>query len=132
MLSLLYRYEPEGDEEVFDIMNILEGLLNQSSAAVVLAVCKMFLALTAREGTPLDMQEQVLVRLKGPLLTLVSSSWNSQELAYSILSQIHVLLSRCADNAKAGQRAEMVKKERERKASVDAATDLLGGMTPAA
>jgi len=52
----------------------------------------MFLALTGREGTPLELQEQVLGRLKGPMLTLVSSSWNSQELAYSILSQIHVLL----------------------------------------
>jgi len=36
VLNILYRYEPESDEEIFDIMNILESLLTQSSAAVVL------------------------------------------------------------------------------------------------
>ena len=39
VLNLLMSYEPETDQERFDILNILDDRLKSSSAAVVLVSC---------------------------------------------------------------------------------------------
>ncbi|CAJ1418435.1 unnamed protein product [Effrenium voratum] len=89
ILRLLIKYSVANESEMFDIMNILDGLLKQSSCAVFLSVTKIFMDLTS---TRPELQQDVLQRLKGPLLTMMSSS--STELAYTVLVHIHALVSR--------------------------------------
>jgi len=68
---------------MFDIMNILETLLKQSSSAVIIACTKVFLDLTKDNA---DLQSQVLGRLKAPLLTLMATG--VAELGYTVLAHI--------------------------------------------
>lgn len=89
ILRLLTKYSVANEGEMFDIMNILDDLLKQSSSAVVLSVTKIFVDLTSNRP---DIQQDVLMRLKGPLLTLMAAS--SMELAYTVLVHIHALISR--------------------------------------
>mmetsp|Transcript_39746 Transcript_39746/g.91916 ORF Transcript_39746/g.91916 Transcript_39746/m.91916 type:complete len:831 (+) Transcript_39746:250-2742(+) len=89
ILRLLTKYTVAGESEMFDIMNILDGLLKQSSSAVVLSVTKIFVDLTSNRP---DLQQDVLQRLKGPLLTLMAAA--STELSYTVLVHIHALLTR--------------------------------------
>jgi len=89
ILRLLTKYCVAGEAEMFDIMNILDGLLKQSSSAVVLSVTKIFVDLTSNRP---DLQQDVLQRLKGPLLTLMAAA--STELSYTVLVHIHALLTR--------------------------------------
>ncbi|CAE7243699.1 BETAA-AD [Symbiodinium natans] len=89
ILRLLTKYAVAGEAEMFDIMNILDGLLKQSSSAVVLSVTKIFVDLTSNRP---DLQQDVLQRLKGPLLTLMAAA--STELSYTVLVHIHALLTR--------------------------------------
>lgn len=92
VLRLLAKYRVSDEQEMFDIMNILDSLLKQSSSAVVLAVTKIFIDLTSNRP---QLQAEVLHRLQGPLLTLMASS--TPELAYTVLVHIHALLS-CSSN----------------------------------
>lgn len=78
---------------MFDIMNILDSLLKQSSSAVVLAVTKIFVDLSSNRP---DLQLEVLRRLKGPLLTLMAAA--TPELAYTVLVHIQALCMRGGDN----------------------------------
>lgn len=89
ILRLLTKYSVANEGEMFDIMNILDDLLKQSSSAVVLSVTKIFVDLTSNRP---DIQQDVLMRLKGPLLTLMAAS--SMELAYTVLVHIHAVISR--------------------------------------
>lgn len=89
ILRLLTKYSVANEGEMFDIMNILDDLLKQSSSAVVLSVTKIFVDLTSNRP---DIQQDVLMRLKGPLLTLMAAS--SMELACTVLVHIHALISR--------------------------------------
>lgn len=66
VLTFLLRYRPRSEEELFDILNLLDGYLKSSSPSVVMAATKLFLVL-AREYP--DVQADVLVRVKGPLLS---------------------------------------------------------------
>ncbi|CAD7974932.1 unnamed protein product [Amoebophrya sp. A25] len=88
--ALLTKYDIATEAEMYDVMNLLEPLLKQSSASVIISVAEIFLHITQR--APLELQTQVLGRLKGPLLTLVAT--NSMELGFAVLSHIHCLLSR--------------------------------------
>ena len=86
VLELIARYAPEGGEdEIFGIMNLLDPALKVANSAVVLATTKCFLKLTA--SLP-ELQMQVFLRLKTPLLTILASS--SAEVAFPVLS--HTLL----------------------------------------
>ncbi|PFH36721.1 HEAT repeat-containing protein [Besnoitia besnoiti] len=85
ILNLVATYQPESEEEAFDIMNILDDKLKSSSAAVVLACSNCFLELTRGNE---DLRRQVYCRLKPPLLTLVTTGY--PEIAYTILR--HILL----------------------------------------
>jgi len=93
VLRLLTKYSVGDEGEMFDIMNILDGLLKQSSSAVVLAVTKIFVDLTSNR---MDLQMEVLRRLKGPLLTLMAAP--TPELAYTVLVHIQALVSRGGEN----------------------------------
>lgn len=86
VLSVLPRYQVKDEQEMFDIMNVLDALLKQSSSAVVLAVTKIFMDLTSNNSS---LQNQVLQRLKAPLLTLMATA--TPELAYTVLVNIQAL-----------------------------------------
>lgn len=64
-------YAPDGEKEVYDILNALEDRMQHANSAVVLAAAKVFLHLTL--SMPSTHQE-VLDRVKNPLLTHASSS----------------------------------------------------------
>lgn len=89
VLRLLAKYRVTDEGEMFDIMNILDSLLKQSSSAAVLSVTKIFIDLTSNR---LELQIEVLRRLKGPLLTLMASP--TPELSYTVLVHVHALLTR--------------------------------------
>ena len=91
VLSQLSKFVPQvkEEEEMFDVMNVLDNLLKQSSAGVIVAVVKVFTQLT--EFKP-DLQRQVLARVKAPLVTMLSTS--EPELAYTVALHIHVIVAR--------------------------------------
>eukprot|EP00906_Rhabdomonas_costata_P033713 RCo047490 len=89
VMQLLLRYTPEAESEVFDIMNLLEERLKGSNSAVILAVAKVFLQLTQNNA---DLHRQVFVRLRDPMLTLVSTS--PVETAYAVLCHVKLMASR--------------------------------------
>ncbi|KAK9404589.1 AP-4 complex subunit beta-1 [Crotalus adamanteus] len=45
VLTFLLRYKPRCEEELFDILNLLDGYLKNSSSSVVMAATKLFLVL---------------------------------------------------------------------------------------
>ncbi|NWT10866.1 AP4B1 protein, partial [Vireo altiloquus] len=71
----------------FDILNLLDGYLKSSSPSVVMAATKLFLVL-AREYP--DVQADVLVRVKGPLLSACTSE--SRELCFTALCHVRQIL----------------------------------------
>jgi len=89
VMDLTSKYTPASDDELFAIMNLLDGCLKVANSAVVLACTKCFLALTA--SLP-DIQAQVFLRLKTPLLTMMASS--SYELAYGVLEHVALIVQR--------------------------------------
>jgi len=94
VLQTLSKYRVQDQSEMFDIMNICDSLLKQSSSAVVLAVTKIFIDLTSNRP---ELQIEVLRRLRAPLLTLMATA--TPELAYTVLVHVQALCSRGVDNA---------------------------------
>jgi len=92
ILEVAARYQPSNQQEMFGIMNHLDPLLKHSNCAVVLATTKVYLNFTRNYP---KVHFSVIQRLKVPLLTLMSSS--SQELAYTVISHIKILVSRASD-----------------------------------
>ncbi|XP_074971568.1 AP-4 complex subunit beta-1 isoform X2 [Phalacrocorax aristotelis] len=78
---------PRSEEELFDILNLLDGYLKSSSPSVVMAATKLFLVL-AREYP--HVQTDVLVRVKGPLLSACTSE--SRELCFTALCHVRQIL----------------------------------------
>lgn len=89
VMELVSRYKPANDDELFGIMNLLDGCLKVANSAVVMAAVKCFLAFTA--DLP-EVQRQVFLRLKTPMLTLMASS--SNEVAYAVLSHVALVIER--------------------------------------
>ncbi|NXB91692.1 AP4B1 protein, partial [Vidua chalybeata] len=87
VLTFLLRYKPRSEDELFDILNLLDGYLKSSSTSVVMAATKLFLVL-AREYP--DVQADVLVRVKGPLLSACTSE--SRELCFTALCHVRQIL----------------------------------------
>lgn len=87
VLTFLLRYRPRSEEELFDILNLLDGYLKSSSPSVVMAATKLFLVL-AREYP--HVQADVLVRVKGPLLSACTSE--SRELCFTALCHVREIL----------------------------------------
>eukprot|EP00191_Tetraselmis_sp_GSL018_P016705 CAMPEP_0177583838 /NCGR_PEP_ID=MMETSP0419_2-20121207/3549_1 /TAXON_ID=582737 /ORGANISM="Tetraselmis sp., Strain GSL018" /LENGTH=782 /DNA_ID=CAMNT_0019073283 /DNA_START=341 /DNA_END=2685 /DNA_ORIENTATION=- len=89
VMDFVSHYRPEDEDEIFEIMNVLEDRMTHSNSAVVLAVCKLYLHITLSMPAT---HQQVLERIKSPLLTLLGN--DSAEVAYAVLSHLHLLISR--------------------------------------
>ncbi|XP_043572922.1 AP-4 complex subunit beta-1 [Chiloscyllium plagiosum] len=70
VLAYLVRYKTRTEDEVFTILNVLDGFLKSSQPNVVMATTKLFLLLS--EDFP-HVQIDVLERVKGPLLAICTS-----------------------------------------------------------
>ena len=92
VLDLVAQYQPENETELFGIMNLLEPFLRYHNTAVILATTKVYMSFT--ENMP-QVFQQVMTRLKQPLLTLMAS--NIPEVAYCVLSHMKLLMRRCKD-----------------------------------
>lgn len=89
VMNILVRYVPSNEDEIYDILNILEGRLKHANSGVVLAATKLFLYLTRNMD---DMHEDIYERLKQPLITQMTSG--SSELCYTCLHHLELLLDR--------------------------------------
>ena len=89
VLELVAKYTPVNEDEMFGIMNLLDGSLKVANSSVVLGCTKCFLKLT--EASP-ELQSQVFLRLKTPLLTMTASS--SNEIAYAVLAHVNLIVAR--------------------------------------
>jgi len=87
----LSKYEPKEDKEMFGIMNLLEERLKHSCSAIVLAVIKVFMNFTKNKP---NIYDQVINRIKVPLITLASISEGNFEVMYTILCHIKFIASK--------------------------------------
>jgi len=90
VLNLLNKYKPADHNEVFQIMNLLDPVLRTSNSGAVLATIKCFLHLT--ESAP-QLQKQVYLRIKPPILTLIASG--IPEAVYTLLKHVDYLVQKC-------------------------------------
>lgn len=95
VFELVAKYTPTNEDEMYNIMNILEERLKNSSSTVVLACIKIFLIYTRNNPT---ISKQVYARIKDPLITLFGAGEVSgaHEISYCVLSHIHLLVSKGA------------------------------------
>lgn len=105
VLDLVPRYIPANDEEGFQIMNLLDPVLRTANAGAVVATIRAFLSIADAVGkrpgddrdldspTPDDLKRQVIVRIKAPLVTILSSG--SSELTYVLLKYVDQLIDLC-------------------------------------
>ena len=97
VLELVPRYIPANADEGYQIMNLLDPVLKTSSAATVLATVRAFLSLVDSIGSSPDevkeIKEQIVARVKAPLVTLVASGTN--ETCYALLKQVEYLVQMC-------------------------------------
>lgn len=91
VLTLLTKFTPKDQQQMFDIMNILEEYLKTSSSAIVLGVTKVFINFTKDNE---KLYPQVIDRLHRPLITLLTGCviQNAPEIEFSILSHIYFLI----------------------------------------
>eukprot|EP00069_Balaena_mysticetus_P004360 bmy_17296T0 len=87
VLNFLLRYQPRSEEELFDILNLLDGFLKSSSPGVVMGATKLFLILA--KNFP-HVQTDVLMQVKGTLLAACSSE--SRELCFAALCHVRQVL----------------------------------------
>lgn len=97
VLELVPRYIPANADEGFQIMNLLDPVLRTSSCSAVLATVRAFLSISDQiadspEET-VEMKQQVVSRVKAPLITLVASG--SSEVQYVLLKQVEALVELC-------------------------------------
>eukprot|EP00980_Cylindrotheca_fusiformis_P020612 scaffold7679_cov134-Cylindrotheca_fusiformis.AAC.3 len=97
VLELVPRYIPANAEEGFQIMNLLDPVLRTSSCSAVLATVRAFLSMADQIADSPDesteMKQQVVSRVKAPLITLVASG--SSEVQYVLLKQVEALVELC-------------------------------------
>jgi len=97
VLELVPRYIPANADEGYQIMNLLDPVLRSSSSATVLATVRAFLSMVDSIGsTPEEVQEikdQIIARVKAPLVTLVASG--SNETCFVLLKQVEALVQLC-------------------------------------
>jgi vesicle coat complex subunit len=97
VLELVPRYIPANADEGYQIMNLLDPVLRSSSSATVLATVRAFLSMVDSIGsTPQEVQEikeQIISRVKAPLVTLVASG--SNETCFVLLKQVEALVQLC-------------------------------------
>jgi hypothetical protein len=83
--NVLVRYFPSDEDELYNLMNVLEPFVKQSSIPVTIGIMKLFLT-WASENT--DLRLEIMIRFKDPILTLYSSACSSPEMQYGILLEI--------------------------------------------
>lgn len=95
VLELVPRYIPADAEEGFQIMNLLDPVLRTSSCSAVLATVRAFLSMVDQIGgdEKEEMKQQVISRVKAPLITLVASG--SSEIQFVLLKQVEQLVDLC-------------------------------------
>lgn len=95
VLELVPRYIPANAEEGFQIMNLLDPVLRTSGCSAVLATVRAFLSIVEQIAgeDEQEMKQQVVARVKAPLITLVASG--SSELQFVLLKQIEQLVDLC-------------------------------------
>ena len=87
VLRFAHSYVPEAEQEVFDILNVLEDRMQHANTAIVLAAARVFLNITLSLPA---VHQQVLERIRPPLLTLMSS--RDSEAIYVVLCHLHSLV----------------------------------------
>lgn len=97
VLELVPRYIPASAEEGYQIMNLLDPVLRTSSSAAVLATVRAFLSMIDSIGSSQkeiqEIKEQIISRVKAPLITLIASG--SNEGCYVLLKQVEALVELC-------------------------------------
>lgn len=90
IINLVRRYTPAGEEEMFDIMNVLEERLTGMHGGLVLSCAHAFIHVTQNYPA---VHAQVLQRLRQPLLMLLTCS-ASTESSYAVLCHLKLLVRR--------------------------------------
>lgn len=90
ILDLVAKYEADGDDLKYDIMNLLEDRLKHASSSVLLGSVKVFLNLTKDDPV---LSKDVHERLAGPLITMMASAGTTEnyEICYNVISHIYFL-----------------------------------------
>ena len=89
VIDLVTKYQPQREDEIFAIMNLLDPLLRTSNSGIILAVLKCFLTLT--KNMP-ELNPQIYIRLKPPMLTMITGG--STEIQYSLLKHLEIILQK--------------------------------------
>ena len=89
VIDLVTKYQPQREDEIFAIMNLLDPLLRTSNSGIILAVLKCFLTLT--KNMP-ELHPQIYIRLKPPMLTMITGG--STEIQYSLLKHLEIILQK--------------------------------------
>ncbi|KAJ8370350.1 hypothetical protein SKAU_G00103780 [Synaphobranchus kaupii] len=87
VLTFLLRYSPKGEDELFDVLNLLDGFLQSGHSAVTAATLRLFLQLAAAHPA---VQADALGRGRGPLLTACTA--HSRELRFAGLCHVQQVL----------------------------------------
>ena len=90
ILEVTSRYVPKNEEETFEIMNHLYTFLKQVRGSTIQATIKIFLNFALNDPKLLD---QVIEKIKGPLLTLMSSRDDDNEIKYVAVCHISQLVN---------------------------------------
>lgn len=83
ILNLIHKYDPANDNELFAIMNLLDGRLTHQNSGVVFATVRIFLKYVDLKP---ELQESVYFRIKNPIISLLITA--NPELQFSIYSHI--------------------------------------------
>eukprot|EP01125_Pyxidicula_operculata_P021846 TRINITY_DN8691_c0_g1_i1.p1 TRINITY_DN8691_c0_g1~~TRINITY_DN8691_c0_g1_i1.p1 ORF type:complete len:820 (+),score=227.71 TRINITY_DN8691_c0_g1_i1:325-2460(+) len=89
VLDLLQQYQPNDEEELFGILNILDNYFTSSHSSIVLGTVHLFLLFTQ---TKPELHDHVYLRIKNPLLTVMVGA--SVELLHVVLSHIYLITKR--------------------------------------
>jgi len=89
-LDLVAKFEPDNEELIFDIMNLLEDRLKHASSSVLLGAVKVFINLTKDNDI---LSKDVYERLSAPLITIMASAGTTEhyEICYNVISHIYYL-----------------------------------------
>uniref|UniRef100_A0A3B3YVU0 Beta-adaptin appendage C-terminal subdomain domain-containing protein n=1 Tax=Poecilia mexicana TaxID=48701 RepID=A0A3B3YVU0_9TELE len=87
VLRVLQRYQPQSEDELFDILSLLDSSLVSPHPPVMAATLSLFLSLCS--GLP-AVSQAALERVRGPLLAACGSG--SREMRFTALCHIQLLL----------------------------------------
>lgn len=90
VFSVLTRYTPKSEEEMFDIMNVIDSYLRHSNLAVSTSCLRFFLCIVAEHA---DLRQEVFVRARDSVLSSLTSG--SPELTYTVLELVAAFMPEC-------------------------------------